>query len=277
MATRREIVRDTASRLCALYEPHEAEAIARELVERLLGISFSQLVSDYDAECNIDGLEAKVEELLQGRPIQYVTGVASFCDHDFAVREGVLIPRPETEELVAHVAAIARPHSRILDVGTGSGAIAISLALEIAESQVVGVDLSPVALEVASENASRLGANLTITKCDALGDMSHLGSFDIIVSNPPYIPHSDEPSMNKNVIDYEPHEALFVADDDALCFYRSIARNGAKMLTEGGWLWFEIYELYGEQMCQLLRDEGYRDVQLINDIFNKPRIVCGRR
>lgn len=231
----------------------------------------------YDNECQIDDFQTIITQLSAARPVQYVLGQAQFCDLTFEVREGVLIPRPETEELVARVAADATEGARILDVGTGSGAIAVSLAKMVKGAKVVAVDISDIALEIAAKNAAKNGVDVEVIKADALADMSHLGQFDIIVSNPPYIPQSDLSSMNRNVVDYEPHTALFVADNDALCFYRSIAQNGLTMLRSGGGLYFEIYEQFGSQIAAMLEGMGYRDVVVAKDIFGKDRMVWSRR
>ena len=218
-----------------------------------------------------------IDRLSAACPVQYVLGEAEFCDLTFEVRSGVLIPRPETEELVARVVADSRAGVRILDVGTGSGTIAVSLAKMVEGAEVVAVDISDIALEIAARNAERNGVKVEFVKADALADMSHLGQFDIIVSNPPYIPQSDLATMNRNVVDFEPHTALFVADDDALCFYRSIAQNGLTMLRTGGRLYFEIYEQFGSQIADMLRQMGYSDVVVAKDIFDKERMVWSRR
>ena len=259
------------------YGAREAESVARMVVSNRLKYDLSQLVARYDEPCDIADLEALVGELRAGRPVQYVLGVAEFCEMEFEVAEGVLIPRPETEELVYRIARTVKSGAHILDVGTGSGAIAISLAKLVEGAEVVAVDISQRALSIAQRNAERLGVQVEFREADALGDMSHLGEFDLIVSNPPYIPRSDEATMSDHVCRYEPHEALFVPDDDPLCFYRSIARNARVMLNDGGELWFEIYTHYGEQMCQMLREEGYRDIELLDDMFNRPRMVWSRK
>ena len=275
--TVRQTIQAIEEALSSLYDSREATAIAREVVCRVCGYTFSQLVINYDSECVIENLQTIISQLAASRPVQYVTGVAEFCDLEFKVREGVLIPRPETAELVAQIVADSRPGVKILDVGTGSGAIAIALAKGIEGAEVTAVDISDVALEIAAENAERNGVNISFCKADALGDMSSLGEFDIIVSNPPYIPQSDIAKMERNVVEYEPHTALFVADDDALCFYRSIAQNGVKMLRPGGALYFEIYEEFGEQMRQMLEQMGYSDIVVAKDIFGKERMVWSRR
>ena len=275
--TIRETIQKIEGAISALYDSREATAVARQVVCRRCGYNFSQLVVHYDDEAQIPDLESIVAELAAARPVQYVLGEAEFCDLDFTVSEGVLIPRPETEELVEWVASGAKRGARILDVGTGSGAIAVALAKKVEGAEVVAVDISEKALQIAAENVARHSANVTLVKADALGDMSHLGQFDIIVSNPPYIPQSDISAMHSNVVDYEPHTALFVADDDPLCFYRSIAQNGVKMLRDGGSLYFEIYERFGAQMVKMLEEMGYSDSEVVKDVFGKERMVWSRR
>ena len=275
--TVREAIQTIERAISALYDPREATAIARQVVCSRCGYNFSQLVVHYDDECQIDDFQTIITQLSTARPVQYVLGQAEFCDLTFEVAEGVLIPRPETEELVSRVAADATEGARILDVGTGSGAIAVSLAKMVKGAKVVAVDISEIALEIAKRNAAKNGVDVEVLRADALADMSHLGQFDIIVSNPPYIPQSDLSSMNRNVVDYEPHTALFVADNDALCFYRSIALNGLTMLRDGGGLYFEIYEQFGSQIAAMLEDMGYRDIVVAKDIFGKDRMVWSRR
>ncbi|MBQ7855993.1 MAG: peptide chain release factor N(5)-glutamine methyltransferase [Alistipes sp.] len=277
MATRREIVARVRRAVAPLYEPQEADAVAREAVCRLTGVNFSQLVTGYDEECDVAGLDSAVARLAAGCPVQYVTGVAEFCDMDFEVCEGVLIPRLETEDLVLLIERNVPRGAHILDVGTGSGAIAVSLAARLEGARVEALDISTTALEVARRNCLKNGVEVSLHRGDALADFSALGEFDAIVSNPPYVPQSDLDTMPRNVRDYEPHTALFVPDDDALCFYRSIAKCALKMLCEGGSLFFEIYEHYGEQTCAMLRAMGFKDVQLLHDRFDKPRMIWSRR
>jgi release factor glutamine methyltransferase len=247
------------------------------VVQHCLGIDLSQLVVRYDEECRVERLEQIISDLQQGRPVQYILGEAEFCELKFKVSEGVLIPRPETEELVYRIVETAQRGARILDIGTGSGAIAISLARLIEGAEVVAVDISKEALAIARRNAERLGAKVEFVEADALGDLSHLGEFDIIVSNPPYIPQSDIADMRKNVVEFEPHIALFVPDDDILRFYRATAENALKMLREEGAMWFEIYEKAGEQMCEMLREMGFSRNEVIADGNLKPRMVWSRR
>ena len=260
-----------------LYGLREAESIARMVVCDKLDYNLSQLVAHYDEECEIADLTGVVEALQSGRPVQYVLGKAEFCEMEFEVAEGVLIPRPETEELVYRIAETTKRGARILDIGTGSGAIAIALAKFVKDAEVVAVDISPEALKIAEHNAERLGVKVEFVEADALGDLGALGTFDVIVSNPPYIPQSDIVDMRKNVVDFEPHTALFVPDDDILKFYRATAENAQTMLREGGSLWFEIYEKAGDELCTMLREKGFVQAELFEDANAKPRMVWSRR
>ena len=275
--TVRHIIRSIREATEPLYGPHEAEMIARMVVCKRLRYNLSQMVAHYDDEVEIADLEPIVAELKSGRPVQYVLGEAEFCEMEFEVEEGVLIPRPETEELVYHIVETTKRGARILDIGTGSGAIAIALSKLIEEAEVVAIDISREALAIARRNAERMGADVEFIEADALGDLSHLGKFDIIVSNPPYIPQSDIVDMRQNVVDFEPHTALFVPDDDPLCFYRATAKNGATMLREGGSIWFEIYEKLGEELCAMMSAMGYSRNEIIEDSNLKPRMVWSRR
>ena len=275
--TVRHIIHDIRNSVEYLYGLREAESIARMVVCVRLDYNLSQLVAHYDDEAEIADLDKIIAELSNGRPVQYVLGKAEFCEAEFEVAEGVLIPRPETEELVYRIVETAQRGARILDIGTGSGAIAISLARLIEGAEVVAVDISKEALAIARRNAERLGAKVEFVEADALGDLSHLGEFDIIVSNPPYIPQSDIADMRKNVVEFEPHIALFVPDDDILRFYRATAENALKMLREEGAMWFEIYEKAGEQMCDMLREMGFSRNEVIADANLKPRMVWSRR
>ena len=291
--TCRETIDSLTERLSPLYDPREARAIARVLVSERAGIPVSALLTDPGAELRIEGLEQDAERLAGGVPLQYVVGTAEFYGRRFAVRKGVLIPRPETEELVDRIVRSERDAQsapsqqagevpgtiRILDVGTGSGCIAASLALELPEAEVFAAEIADEALAVAEENFRRLGARVTLRRADALNGLEAQfpEKFDLIVSNPPYVPASDRAAMHPNVRDHEPAVALFVPDDDPLCFYRAIARAGRRMLRPGGRLWFEIYEHAAEAMREMLAGEGYTDTIVYKDLFDKDRITCSRR
>lgn len=273
----RHIIRTIRESAESLYGLHEAESIARMVVCESFNYNLSQLVAHYDEDGEIANLDKIIAEISSGRPIQYILGKAEFCEMEFEVAEGVLIPRPETEELVYHIVETTKRGARILDIGTGSGAIAISLAKLIKGAEVVAIDISEEALTIARRNAERVGVDVEFVKADALGDLSHLGKFDIIVSNPPYIPQSDILDMRKNVVDFEPHIALFVPDNDALRFYRATAENAQTMLNKEGSMWFEIYEKAGEQMCEMLREKGFTRNELLEDANLKPRMIWSRR
>ena len=275
--TLRDVIHLIRESVEPLYGAREAEMIARMVVCDRLSYNFSQLVVHYDDECVVPDFESVIEELRKGRPVQYVLGKAEFCEAEFEVAEGVLIPRPETEELVYRIAESTKCGARILDIGTGSGVIAVTLARLVKDAKVVAVDISAAALEIAARNARRLGVDVEFVEADALGDLSHLGEFDVIVSNPPYIPQSDIVDMRRNVVDFEPHLALFVPDNDILKFYVATAINAQKMLCEGGSLWFEIYEKAGEELCAMLREKGFQNTELIEDANLKPRMIWSRR
>ena len=274
MSSRREIAERLTAAAAPLYGAEEARQIARMILEARTGTTLTQLVVDPDAEVEIADVAEIEADIAAGRPVQYVLGEEEFCGLRFRVGEGVLIPRPETEELVRRVAA-ERPRS-VLDIGTGSGCIAIALARLLPEAEVRAVELSQEALAFARQNARRLGAEVEFVQGDALA-MPDMGRrFDAVVSNPPYIPRSERASMRRNVTGYEPAMALFVDDGDPLLFYRAIARQAAGLLSAGGRLWFEVHERFAGGVAGLLAAEGLDNVEIFNDINDKPRIVCGR-
>lgn len=276
MATRRQIVRYIVEQIADVYDRRESEAIARIILCERLSLDYSHLLADYDAECQIDDLESIVADLQQARPLQHILGKAEFCGLTFEVDSSTLIPRPETEELVELVAQYCRADAHILDVGCGSGAIAIALAHRLPAATLTAIDISEGALAVAHRNGERNGVDVTFLQCDALGDISSLGTFDVVVSNPPYIPLSAKAAMHRNVVDYEPHTALFVADNDPLLFYRRIAENGQKILRSGAILAFEIYEEFAADVVSLLERLGYIEPTIVRDANDKDRIVWAR-
>ena len=275
MIPRREIVGRLTSAAEPLYGGSEARQIARMILEARTGTTLTQLAVEPDAAVAFDDMESVAAEIAAGRPVQYVLGEAEFCGMMFSVGEGVLIPRPETEELVAHVAE-ARPRS-VLDICTGSGCIAVSLARMLPATEVWAVDLSAEALAYARRNAARLDADVRFVQADALAIPDFGRRFDAVVSNPPYIPNSERESMRLNVTGYEPAMALFVDDSDPLLFYRAIARQSGSLLAAGGALWFEVHEMFADDVARLLERECFEDVVICRDINDKPRIVCGRK
>lgn len=278
MPTRRETVRRIASALSGLYEEREALSIARLATAELGGLRMEELLTDPEAPLHIEGLNALTERLSAGCPVQYLLGQADFCGMKFKVREGVLIPRPETEELVAWIAAENPGVRTLLDVGTGSGCIAIALKRLLPDADISAADISADALAVAAENCKQLRAEVTLRQADALRNLAEVfpGPFEIIVSNPPYVPQHDLETMHPNVRDFEPHTALFVPEEDPLIFYRAIARAARRLLMPGGKLYFEIYERFGDTMHRLLQQEGYTDIHLREDLYGKPRMLCCR-
>lgn len=278
MSTRREIHERIAAPLTPLYGRREALSIAYLAVSGLSGVSTSALMTDPGAALEIEGLDAVIAQLAAGRPVQYVLGEAAFCDMRFSVHEGVLIPRPETEELVEWVSIMESEAENLLDVGTGSGCIAIALQRLLPRTRVFAADISDEALAIAAKNAQRLEAPIVLRKADALNNLTEVfpERFDAIVSNPPYVPSTDRETMHVNVRDYEPALALFVPDDDPLLFYRAIARAGRQMLRPSGRLYFEIYEHAAEAMAQMLTTEGYDRIEQREDMNGKNRMICSR-
>ena len=276
MPTRREIIARIETPLTALYGEREARQIARIIVMELGGLCLTDLVAEPDKELGINELDRIIGELAAGRPLQYVLGHTEFYGLDFQVREGVLIPRPETEELVDAILHGEREARRLLDVGTGSGCIAVTLARLIPGARVTAVDISEKALSIARENARRLDAEVDFRQGDALGELfpGQREQFDLIVSNPPYIPRREKASMRVNVTGYEPAEALFVEDDDPLIFYRAIARNARRLLRPGGRLYFEIHENFADETLRMLTREGFPDTAVRRDLNDKNRMTC---
>ena len=276
MATRREIYNLLYSVASELYDAGEAKQIAEMLLLSKGNISRNDLIIEPNRELSIDNLETIIAELRSWRPVQYIIGYADFRDMELKVSEGVLIPRPETEELVEWITSETSEGATILDIGTGSGAIAIALSREISQSRVWAMDISNKALTIARTNSKEYAPNVTYIEGDALADFNTLFDepFDVVVSNPPYIPQSDVTQMRRNVLDYEPPTALFVPDNDPLLFYRSIAHTAKEILKHGGKLYFEIYELLSSEMIDMLTNEGYSDITLRDDFRGKPRMIC---
>lgn len=279
MATRREIflqLRDVASEL---YGEDEGRQIAEMIVLTKGGISRNELLIEPNKELEINDIDRIIAELREWRPVQYIIGVASFDDMDLEVSEGVLIPRPETEELVEWVTSEAPHGAKIVDVCTGSGCIAIALSRRVTKSRVWGIDISQDALAIARRNVAKYAPSVELVEGDALGDFSQLidGEIDVVVSNPPYIPKSDSKLMRRNVTEHEPEIALFVEDSDPLLFYRSIARTALRVLRSGGKLYFEIYENFATEMVDMLTTEGYSNIVVREDFRAKQRMVCAQK
>lgn len=276
MATRREIflqLRDVASKL---YGEEEGRQIAEMIVLAKGAITRSELLIEPGKELEIKDIDTIIAQLREWRPVQYIIGLSSFDDMDLEVGEGVLIPRPETEELVEWIASEAQQSAKIVDVCTGSGCIAIALRRRLNNSRVWGIDISKEALNIARRNAQKFAPSVEFIEGDALGDFSQCvdGKVDVVVSNPPYIPISHIELMRPNVTEHEPSIALFVDDNDPLLFYRSIARRARTMLRKGGKLYFEIYENFADEMRVMLSSEGYSNIVVREDFRGKQRMVC---
>lgn len=272
--------------LTPLYEEGEAKAIIRMVMEVAFGLSLTDLYTGKVNEISSEKktlLEEIIKRLQKGEPVQYVLGQASFCGRNFQVGPGVLIPRPETEQLCQW---IVKSHNypycglqppeplHVLDIGTGSGCIAISLALDLWNSEVSAWDISSDALLIARENAHRLGAKVDFKWQDAFHPEG-AEKWDVIVSNPPYVCEKEKGEMEKNVLDYEPSTALFVPDDDPLQFYRAIALYGQEALKPMGELYFEINPLYVDELKTLLEEMHYNKIEVRVDSLEKQQMMKG--
>ncbi|MBR4391659.1 MAG: peptide chain release factor N(5)-glutamine methyltransferase [Bacteroidales bacterium] len=269
--------------LAEVFPQREAEQLMRTLLEDLFDIDLKRQL--LEPELRIDErqhalLESAVKRLLQGEPVQYVTGKAHFDGLVFQVDPSVLIPRPETEELVWKIAETlpADQPLRIWDVGTGSGCIAIALAKRLPMAEVVAFDFSEEALAMARQNAESNGVDVTFVCDDVLHPQSEEWHqpVDLVVSNPPYVRASERASMERNVLDYEPSTALFVPDDDSLLYYRQILKLAKSQLNPDGVLWFEINEAKGHEMLLLCQQQGFQ-ARLFEDFAGKPRFVHASR
>lgn len=273
--TRRELWDKVYDAARSVYAEREARSYTAVVCEGRLGMRFTDVIVEPAAPCpDYEELPQILAAIRDHCPAQYIIGFAWFLDRKFAVREGVLIPRPETEELVRMITDRYKGRSglRVLDVGTGSGCIAVTLAAELKQAEVVAVDVSESALEVARENARRHRVSVDFVRCDMLQE-GPSGHFDLIVSNPPYVTLQEKDEMRPNVLRYEPHRALFVPDDDPLVFYRAIAEYGCRSLNPGGMLWFELNERYGSEVASLLEQSGYSEVAVHDDMFGKQRMA----
>lgn len=276
-----KIVAYIRSRLQPYYTAEEVSALSRIVCCDLLG----QAPTDYYLGKDIalsPKKEQELEDILQRlsrfEPLQYIEGRTLFLGREFWVAPGVLIPRPETEELVELMLKEIPADARILDVGTGSGCIAISLAKELPEALVTAWDVSPEALSVARANARKLQADVRFVECDVLAcQVDEVGLYDVIVSNPPYVTEAEKADMEPNVLQWEPSLALFVPDDDPLRFYRRIAVLGRDMLADGGRLYFEINRAYGREMVEMLRTMGYVGVRVEKDLSQNDRFVIAEK
>ncbi|MDR2809277.1 MAG: peptide chain release factor N(5)-glutamine methyltransferase [Tannerellaceae bacterium] len=268
-----------------IYPPGEIRSLTRLMLEHVCGLQPYQLLADKDralSDAQKFAINRIVERLRQWEPVQYILGETTFCRLTFRVSPQVLIPRPETEELVERIVEdYAGQTPSILDIGTGSGCIAVSLAHSLPNAKVTALDVSAEALCIAGENAERNQVSVSFIQTDILSveqaSEAIEGMFDLIVSNPPYVRESEKACMEKNVLRYEPPLALYVTDREPLIFYRAIARLAKKKLKEGGALYFEINARLGKETIETLQEEGYGKVTLMRDMAGKDRIIKARR
>ena len=261
-------------RLSNIYDTGEAKAIVRWVLDVCFGLSTADIYCGKVTQLSPND-QAEFEKIMQrlekAEPVQYVLGATDFCGRQFHVALGVLIPRPETAELCHLI--VKDGGSDILDIGTGSGCIAITLALDIADSKVTAWDISDDALAIAKGNADKLDANVVFEHRDALALEPDSERWDVIVSNPPYICRKEADEMEENVLRYEPDTALFVPDDDPLLFYRHIMLYAQSALRQGGRLYFEINPIYADSIVDKLNDLGFTDVSKIDDQYGKTRFI----
>lgn len=282
----KDIVRFFKEELNGIYESGELDTIIRYCFEAFTKVSGRDLQHNEGtvSESELLKFNFAVKDLKKERPLQYILGKADFYGLEFTVNEHVLIPRPETEELVDLIIRdVKAAHSpaaiSILDIGTGSGCIAITLKKNLPAATVSALDVSGKALQTARENAIKNNTEIHFIQGDVLSPALDFSSekYDIVVSNPPYIRFSEKEQMKKNVLEYEPHLALFVESDDPLLFYRKIADLALKILKAGGEIYFEINEAFGKEAQELLVSKGFKNVMLIKDMSDKNRILRGTR
>lgn len=272
-----EVVRELRRILQPKYGHGETEAMIRLIFHHLKGWSAADMIINENKPLSafiVRRIREIVGRLMADEPIQYIVGDAYFYGLDFDIEPGVLVPRPETEELVEMIVnANKRPDLRILDACTGSGCIAIALARNLPFPKITAVENSRKALEIARRNADKFNVKIDFLEADIFTYTPEKESFDIIVSNPPYIDESEKISMERNVLDYEPHEALFVPDDNPLIYYRRIAEMGLEALAEGGRIYFEINPNHSDAMRVLLESLGYTAIHSHLDIHGKRRFI----
>lgn len=267
----KSLINYITTKLERYYSITEAREIAFWIIEEITGLTRAQALTSTQSNIIIPELDEIILRLQNHEPIQYIFGHTEWMGLNLQVTPATLIPRPETAELVEWIISICNPATpqHLLDIGTGSGCIAIALKQRCPLWQITGIDISNEALEVAQMNAQKNNVDIMWKKMDILTENADF--IDIIVSNPPYICHKEKTQMDARVLEHEPHSALFVPDNDPLLFYRRIAS-----MKSSKYLFFEINEAYGKEICDMLLKLGYTDIQLKNDIYGKARMVFGR-
>jgi release factor glutamine methyltransferase len=263
-----------------VYSPQEIKSLILIICRDILRLTVTDIYLNKDIDLSGEKwkeLENTVERLQKQEPIQYIREYADFFGISFHVAPGVLIPRPETEELVEMIIKENQGASRILDIGTGSGCIAISLAKHLPQATITAWDISEEALTIARENNDRLGTTVLFYNRNVLNISSCEEEYDLIVSNPPYITKAEKAEIEARVTNWEPDIALFVPNEDPLRFYRHIALLGRKLLSNKGKLYFEINQAYGEETAETLRKSGYGNIRITKDLLGKDRFVTAER
>ena len=272
---------DLVSRITLDESPGEIHSILYLLLEKQSGLTKADIIAEKPVEItplSKDVLISSIDRLNQHEPIQYILGECEFYGRKFQITPAVLIPRPETEELIRtilHYYRNKKKSLRILDIGTGSGCIPVTLALELKGSTVFATDISRGALELARKNAEKSAAVVQFYEHNILSEDIPLQELDLIVSNPPYITQQEKESMKDNVLQYEPHLALFVPENDPLIFYGTILARGRKALNPGGMIIVEINERYGDAVVKLFREHNFSSATIGKDISGKERIAYG--
>lgn len=268
--------------LTGLYPKTEVKAFVRLILEQVCSLSYTDQI--LLREQKLDKRHKKsvsevVKRLKNFEPIQYILGETEFFGLKLLVNPAVLIPRPETEELIYWILENEwPPRPAVIDIGTGSGCIALALKKSFTEADVLAVDFSQKALQVASENSKKNSLELDFFQADLLQWQDfEWGNYNLIVSNPPYVRESEKAAMFPNVLKHEPEEALFVSDKNPLVFYRRITEFAQNHLSENGWLYFEINENFGKEMMQLLSNKGFREIEIKKDLFGKDRMIRGQK
>lgn len=266
--------------LATLYDEREIQSFFYLLCEHYLGLDKTKVILNPDralSESELLKFNFAIKDLKTEKPIQYILGKTEFCGYVFKVNEHTLIPRPETEELVQWIIDNEKPITplNILDIGTGSGCIAISLAKQLSDTKVIGIDISEEALKIAQLNNENLNTSVSFEMIDILNPPKTFNAkFDIIVSNPPYVLETEKALMKKNVLQFEPNQALFVKDNDPLLFYKKILAFAQEHLLANGRIYFEINEKMSVELSALLSDYKYRNIEIKNDLFDRPRMAC---
>ena len=272
-----DILQNIRKSLSGFYPDNEISGLVRLLIEHVTKSSMPALLSDKNTKITSEEvlkIDKIVERLQRFEPIQYILGETEFYGLPFMVNQDVLIPRPETEELVELILNENKETQPcILDIGTGSGCIAISLQKHLLEASVTAWDISEKALAIAALNSKSNAVNVSFNQVNILSDYPTDYSFDIIVSNPPYVLDSEKTDMHANVLDYEPHTALFVTDNDPLLFYNRIADVAIQLLVNGGKLYFEINRAKGPETTKMLENKNFSEIRLIKDISGNDRMV----